>query len=173
MRPSGFALGSLRNNNLHVFHLVSEVLTNDELINALNANQVTGIAIDAPLIINNQSGKRECERQVGQIYGARGASCHTANLTLFPTATSVMLSEQLQEQNYQHITGQQWQIECYPHPAIIELFNLEYRLAYKKGLIAARKAGQKALASHLSQLSKILPFNLHFSDLLEQLRISG
>lgn len=167
-RPSGFAIGSLSDNTLHVHHLISEVLTNDELVNKLNSNDVTGIAIDAPLIIKNQSSMRDCERKIGQLYGAKGASCHTANLTLFPNATSVMLSKQLQQQHYQHIIGPRWQIECYPHPAIIELFNLEYRLAYKKGLVAARKAGQKALANHLSLLSNKLPFNLHFSDGLEQ-----
>lgn len=107
---------------------------------------------------------RDCERQIGKLYGAKGASCHKANLTLFPKATSVLLSQQLQTMNYEHIVGNQWQIEVYPHPAIIELFNLEYRLAYKKGNVAERKAGQLLLASYLLAIGKRLPFSLQLCD---------
>ncbi|MBV2128631.1 DUF429 domain-containing protein [Rheinheimera sp. SM2107] len=158
------ALGRLHDNTLHVDYLGSEVFSNDELCRKVQDYNAVGIAIDAPLIIRNQSGMRDCERQIGKLYGAKGASCHTANLTLFPKATSVLLSQQLQTMNYEHIVGNQWQIEVYPHPAIIELFNLEYRLAYKKGNVAERKAGQFLLASHLLAIGKRLPFSLQLCN---------
>jgi predicted RNase H-like nuclease len=164
VKPSGFALGRLHNNTLYVDHLVSEVLTNDELCRTIKEYNAVGVAIDAPLIINNQTGMRDCERQIGVLYGNKGASCHTANLTLFPNATSVLLSEQLQQLHYEHIVGTRWQIEVYPHPAIIELFNLDYRLAYKKGKVAERKAGQLLLANYLKSLGEQLPFTLRLDD---------
>uniref|UniRef100_A0A486XV91 DUF429 domain-containing protein n=1 Tax=Rheinheimera sp. BAL341 TaxID=1708203 RepID=A0A486XV91_9GAMM len=164
VKPSGVALGRLYDQTLYVDQLLSEVLTNNQLCSIVRDYNALGVAIDAPLIINNQNGMRECERQIGQLYGAKGASCHTANLTLFPNATSVQLSELLQKHHYEHIVGARWQIEVYPHPAIIELFNLDYRLAYKKGKVAERKAGQLLLASYLQSLGEQLPFTLRIDN---------
>ena len=162
LKPSGLALGRLNCQILHVDTLVSDVLNNESICRLVKEYQPIGIAIDAPLIINNPTGMRECEREIGRRYGAKGASCHTANLSLFPNATSVQLSQQLQKLQYEHMIGSQWQIEVYPHPAIIELFSLNYRLAYKKGTVALRKAGQLLLANHLKGLAARLPFALQF-----------
>lgn len=159
-KPTGLALGRLDDHSLHVDMLFSEVLNNHAICQLMQDYQPTGIAIDAPLIITNLTGMRQCERGIGKLYGAKGASCHTANLALFPNAVSVQLSRQLQQLHYQHITGARWQIEVYPHPAIIELFNLDYRLAYKKGTVAQRKAGQLQLANHLQAIETRLPFAL-------------
>ena len=167
VKPSGVALGRLYDQTLYVDQLLSEVLSNDELCSIVREYNALGVAIDAPLIINNQNGMRECERQIGMLYGAKGASCHTANLSLFPNATSVQLSELLQKHHYEHIVGTRWQIEVYPHPAIIELFNLDYRLAYKKGSVAERKAGQLILASYLQSMGDRLPFTLALGDGLQ------
>jgi len=161
IKPSGLALGRLHQQQLIVDLLLSDVLSNDELCLKLEEYDVVGAAIDAPLIIKNLSGMRDCEKQIGKLYGSKGASCHTANLTLFPQALSVQLSQDLQQRNYQHISGKRWQIEVYPHPAIIELFELDYRLAYKKGSIAQRKAGQLLLATYLVGLDNRLPFKLN------------
>lgn len=164
LKPSGLALGRLHNQILYVDTLVSEVLNNDAICRLVQDYQPNGIAIDAPLIITNPTGMRECEREIGRRYGAKGASCHTANLSLFPNSTSMQLSKQLQQLHYEHIRGAQWQIEVYPHPAIIELFNLDYRLAYKKGTVAQRKAGQMLLANHLLALATRLPFALQLAE---------
>jgi predicted RNase H-like nuclease len=120
-----------------------------------------GIAIDAPLIINNKSGQRECERLVSKEYGSRGASCHTSNLILYPNSESVELSKFLIERGYEHLQNidrSKFQIECYPHPAIIEIFGLPKRLAYKKGKVLGKKQGQIKLAMFIKALenSKIV-----------------
>ena len=164
VKPSGLALGRLHNDTLHVDYLTSEVFSNDEFCRKVKEYSAIGVAIDAPLVIKNQTGMRECERQIGKLYGAKGASCHTANLTLFPNATSVLLSQQLEAMNYTHIVGNKWQIEVYPHPAIIDLFNMDYRLAYKKGTVDERRAGQLLLASHLVAIGNRLPFSLQFCN---------
>lgn len=57
------------------------------------------------------------------------------------------------EADFSHLTGERWQIECYPHPAIIEIFGLTERLKYKKGIVADRRAGQKKLAALLRELN--------------------
>ena len=54
---------------------------------------------------------------------------------------------------FNHLKGERWQIECYPHPAIIEIFGLSERLKYKKGKVEDKRAGQKTLASLLRKLS--------------------
>lgn len=63
-----------------------------------------------------------------------------------------------------------WQIECYPHPAIIECFGLPERLAYKKGKISSKKSGQIALANYILNLeySSVLKLKLpeHLKSLL-------
>tara|TARA_R110000823_G_scaffold311534_2_gene437276 strand:- start:215 stop:490 length:276 start_codon:yes stop_codon:yes gene_type:complete len=76
-----------------------------------------GVAIDAPLVINNQSGQRLCKRERGREYSSRHASCHTSNLKLYPHADSVRLSNQLFEAGFLHLgdTDNKWKIECYPH----------------------------------------------------------
>lgn len=64
------------------------------------------VAVDAPLIITNVSGQRPCETLVGKRYGARDASCHTSNLTLYPAAASVALAKLIEAEGYVHLGGQ-------------------------------------------------------------------
>ena len=61
------------------------------------------------------------------------------------------------------MAGDHWQIECYPHPAIIEIFDLNERLKYKKGKVAEKKAGQKELAQMILALrdSKLLRLDVN------------
>jgi len=68
------------------------------------------------------------------------------------------------------VTQQPWQIECYPHAALLELFQLPYRLAYKKGAVAARVSGQQQLAQLLLSLQQRQPsgLQLEFAPILRQ-----
>ncbi|WP_409421621.1 DUF429 domain-containing protein [Pseudaeromonas sp. ZJS20] len=149
---TGIAVGEVQNNQLQVVELASTTLSLEQLLSQVKRWQPVGIAIDAPLIIPNQTGQRDCERLVGRRYGHKGASCHTSNLDLYPDAISVQLSRKLATDGYAHQQGGRWQIECYPHPALIEVFGLAYRLAYKKGLAENKRAGQIQLARHLLSL---------------------
>ena len=139
--------------------------------------QLSGIAIDASLIINNKSGMRPCEKEIGSKYGARGAACHASNTTLYPNADSVYLSNRLVKSGFRHLKGEQWQIECYPHPTLIEIFALSYRMRYKKGNVAEKRAGQKELAALLRKLyhSNILRliFNEQASQILDESRMDS
>jgi predicted RNase H-like nuclease len=161
--PTAIATGTYDGDILHVTHVNASVLAVDGIVEQLlDINGLTGVAIDASLIIPNVTGQRACERELSAHYGKMGASCHASNLTLYPAAASVALSRKLEEQGFTHLGTKKWQIECYPHPAIIEIFGLPERLKYKKGRITEKKAGQKQLASLISNLSNspTLPLRL-------------
>jgi predicted RNase H-like nuclease len=52
------------------------------------------VFVDAPLVVDDASGPRECERQVGQCYGRWLVSANTTN-TASPRLAGVRLHEQL------------------------------------------------------------------------------
>lgn len=152
--PSAIAYGNIVDNVLSVSVIDPVVYGIDSVFDRLNGIKgLLGVSIDAPLIINNTSGQRVCENEISRAYGSRGASCHTSNTKLYPDAKSVHLSKRMLEAGFSHLKGERWQIECYPHPAIIEIFGLDERLKYKKGTVADKRAGQKTLAALLRQLN--------------------
>jgi len=116
---------------------------------------LVGAAIDAPLIIKNPSGNRPCEEGLNRVYGSRWAGCYPSNLSLYPNSSSVQLSKHLQSSGFHHLgnpVNERWQLECYPHPAIIELFKLQRRLDYKKKTVDNRRRGQIQLANYIKGL---------------------
>jgi len=121
------------------------------------------VAIDAPLIIRNHTGQRRCETAVSKYYGARHASCHTSNLSLYPDPVSVRLASELISRGFRHapdVTHPEnglVMLEVYPHAALIELFRLPRILRYKKGNIATKRSGQRDLQQRLRGLSLLAP----------------
>jgi predicted RNase H-like nuclease len=128
-----------------------------------HATASTFVAIDAPLVIGNQEGQRHCETLIGNRYGARHASCHTSNLSLYPQAASVHLASQLISQGFRHAPdlghpeNQRVMLEVYPHPALLELFGLPSIIKYKKGNVARRRSGQRELQQRLGELALLAP----------------
>lgn len=152
--PTAVAIGSLDSACLVVDTVIPAIYGISEVLNILkNIESLAGIAIDAPLIIQNETGQRVCEKEIGVAYGSRKASCHTSNKKLYPNANSVNISNKLSDLGFAHMTGVKWQIECYPHPAIIEIFGLKERLQYKKGRVSEKKAGQIELGNLICSLS--------------------
>ena len=161
--PTALAIGTYDGDSLQVTDIHASVLPVDGILNKLlEIDGLTGVAVDASLIIPNVTGQRPCERELSAHYGKMGASCHASNLTLYPDAASVALSRKLEEHDFKHLGTEKWQIECYPHPVIIEIFGLPERLKYKKGRVAEKKAGQIRLANLISSLSNshTLPLRL-------------
>ena len=151
--PSAIAVGQLDGDSLVLAGVEPAVVGMSEVLARLGSREgLSGVAIDAPLIIRNQQGQRVCERDVSREYGSRGAGCHPSNRNLYPNAGSVSLSEELKARGFDHLQGERWQIECYPHPSIIEVFGLERRLLYKKGPVGDKRAGQLRLASLIASL---------------------
>jgi len=162
--PTAIAVGILKDSHLNITEIHQGLFSIESVIDCLGAlGDLKGVAIDAPLVIKNQSGQRLCERELGREYSSRHASCHTSNLKLYPQADSVRLSNHLFNAGFQHLgeVTTKWQIECYPHPAIIEIFELSERLKYKKGKVAAKREGQKVLASLIKSLATSRDLALH------------
>lgn len=117
------------------------------------ATDDTVVAIDAPLIVRNQSGQRPCERLIGKRFSKYKASAHSSNLTLYPEAGSVRLASELTECGFAHDVSPQsdrkksgrWFFEVYPHPAQVMLFGLAERIRYKKGTVAEKRDGLRTL----------------------------
>ena len=118
------------------------------------------VAIDAPLIIPQPTGQRRCETLVGNRYGARHASCHSSNQTLYPNAASVHLAIELLQDGFCHAPandGARLMLEVYPHAALVELFALEKTIKYKKGSVASKRRGLVQLQGIVSHFTTADP----------------
>lgn len=155
---SAMTIGELQKKDFYIIDVITPLRTIDEVAKALFVHSdIFGLAIDAPLIVNNYSGQRTCERLLSSDYGSRKASCHSSNLTLYPNPAGVDLAKKLILKGYSHASlSDKFIIECYPHPAIIEIFGLSERILYKKGRVLIRRSGQKSLVKLISKLSKSL-----------------
>lgn len=141
------------------------------------ATENTVVAIDAPLIINNQTGQRPCETLIGQRFGAQHASAHTSNLKLYPNAGSVRFEAMLKSEGFSHgpipsadrFKSGKWIFEVYPHPAQIVLFGLERIIKYKKGTVSQKKYGLDTLRGFI--LDRFLCSDPHFckNEMLDEL----
>ena len=169
--PTALAIGSLKDRELGLTAIAKDLFGIDPIVTYLNnLPELSGIAVDGPLLITNATGQRQCETLIGQEYGSRQASCHTSNLTLFPEADSVHLSQILTAMGFQHLgaLSGRWQIECYPHPALIEIFSLKERHQYKKGSVSAKRRGQGELAEFILSLAESPVLRLTVPDVLSQ-----
>jgi predicted RNase H-like nuclease len=151
------AVGCLNGTTLEVEQLHGALFGLSRIAATILAAEPRGIAIDGPLIIENQTGRRACEKALSKVYASKHAGCHTSNRTLYPDAAIVALSRQLHDAGYPHLGAphtDRFQIEIYPHPALIEMFDLPHRLLYKKGNVDSKRRGQVVLASLLCGLER-------------------
>lgn len=112
------------------------------------------IAVDAPTLIPNAKGMRICDRLMHRHFGRYHAGCYPANLGCPFAPRTVGLGLSLESRGFTHAPVIQpqspgrYQIEVFPHAAMVALFNLERILKYKKGRLADRRQG----LLHLRQL---------------------
>jgi predicted RNase H-like nuclease len=145
------------------------MLGSDEEITSWISQWLEGpavVAIDAPLHVPNETGRRSGENEVGRVYGSRKAGPHSSNrtrlLALHGTIRGEVLAARLGSLGF----ADPWAgrdrtlLEVYPHPAIIEAFGLSERLIYKakRGVgVAGRRAGLRRLAGLIEQLATADP----------------
>jgi predicted RNase H-like nuclease len=121
------------------------------------------IAADIPLVVRTEAGARPCDRQVAAAYGSRWAAPHPANRSLFLRRYGRIRGEDLAARfatmgfRLPETDGERVLIEVYPHPGLVEVFDLPRRLAYKKGTVAQRAAGVQHLAALLGSLADADP----------------
>lgn len=117
------------------------------------------VALDAPLVVPNQTGQRPAETMIGRAYGSFGASAHSANRTLLGGEPRAMrLAERfgwIIDPKTRPTPSGTVCIEVYPHPALVGLFGLPYRVDYKKGSTAKRVAGFAHLAGLLESIAEL------------------
>ncbi len=110
------------------------------------------VAIDAPLHVPNETGRRPCESAVSRAYGGRKAGPHSSNRGLPRTLRGEALLARLPGCGGPWSGSERTVLEVYPHPALIEVFGLAERLPYKKGTPAARRDGLRRLAGMVASL---------------------
>ena len=124
------------------------------------------VAIDAPLLVPNETGRRPCESAVAREYGSRKAGPHPANRSLLIGRDGKIRGEELAARLGALGFGDPWAgskrtlVEVYPHPTLIETFGLEERLVYKAKTgvsVADRRRGLRRLAGLLKQLEHADP----------------
>lgn len=119
------------------------------------ADQPALIAVDAPTIIINPTGMRLPDRLAHRHFGKYHAGCYPANLGRPFAERTTELGRSLEQRGFVHapyITPQQpgrYQIEVFPHAAMIGLFGLERILKYKKGRLAERRIGLAQLRDRI------------------------
>jgi len=156
----------------------SASVRSDEEIDAWLADlrgAVVNVAIDAPLIVTNATGMRECERLVGRAYGRYDASCHASNLSvsyLSPPRARVLAERHGWRTDPAHVasTAEPAAIEVYPHAAMVGLFGLGRTLKYKRGPLAVR---QPAFVELLDRMETIDVLALRDSTRWHRIRRSA
>jgi len=117
----------------------TRVRSDDEIIGWLKPH-VAGeclVAVDAPLIVVNETGRRPCERAVSKVFGRYHASAHSSNLSrpgFADGARAGRLALQLGldiDPSWETGAHLRRIIEVYPHPALVTLFDLPLTLKYK------------------------------------------
>ena len=120
------------------------------------------VAFDAPLVVMNDAGMRECEKQVARTFGRFGIGCHAAHRGMTGFADGGRAARIAQAAGLDPApwsTEPRRAVEVYPHPAIVQLFGLPRALRYK------HKPGRD-LDLLRAELTRLL-------DLLESLEDAG
>jgi predicted RNase H-like nuclease len=178
------ALAVLEGNRTRVelVRVFEALQSDDDIVDAIaaSAHVDATLAIDGPLIICNAIGQRECETAIGRRFGHADASAHTTNLTRFPNARSISITNRLSAAGWGHFVDPgserersgQWMFEVYPHPAHVVLFDLQRIIKYKKGTVARRRAGlielRNAIVNHLGGAEPSLVTNALLRELVDR-----
>lgn len=132
-RPTGLAVLDGDGRLLHV----SAARTDDEVVAAL-APYVEGtclVAVDAPLVVVNETGNRPAEAMLNKDFARFDAGAHPANRgkpEFREQPRGARLAERLGLDIDPDSTRSRRAIEVYPHPATVALFRLGRTLKYKQ-----------------------------------------
>jgi predicted RNase H-like nuclease len=130
------------------------VRTDEEIVEFVRRHAPRRVvaAIDAPLVVRNPSGRRDCEAQVQRAFGQYGAGPYPANLgnPSFANGTrGERLCAALGFDMSVDSAAPRRAVEVYPHPAMVVLLDLERVIPYKN------KAG-RSLGSLHSAFARLL-----------------
>ncbi|WP_029110369.1 bifunctional ribonuclease/(p)ppGpp synthase [Mycobacterium sp. URHD0025] len=117
------------------------------------------VAIDAPLIVKNPTGHRQCERDLNRDFqrfdaGARPAFTERPE---FKHPRGARIAAALGLDMDPSSTSRRRAIEVYPHPASIVLFGLDKTLKYKRGSFGDRQHELLRLMTFIEELDTATP----------------
>lgn len=162
---SGLCCLEWSNQSLHLLDLNHQLATTSILSwldNWVSPTQPAIIAVDAPTLIPNLTGMRLPDKLTHKHFGRYHAGCYPANLGRPFAQRTVEFGLSLEARGFQHaptITPQalgRYQIEVFPHPAMVHLFNLTRILKYKKGRLAERRLELIKLRQYILDILPIL-----------------
>jgi predicted RNase H-like nuclease len=131
------------------------------------------IAVDAPTLIPNATGMRLPDKLTHQHFRHYHAGCYPANLGRPFAQRTVEFGLSLEARGFAHAptltpqTPGRFQIEVFPHPAIVHLFGLNRILKYKKGKLAERRLELIKLRQYILDILPTLKPTLNLSLLPE------
>ncbi len=149
---------------------LAEIL--DWIENHVSSDEGAMIAVDAPLLIHNATGTRLCDRLTHKYFGRYHAGCYPANLGRPFAERTVRFGKNLETRWFNHAPSLEaqkigrYQIEVFPHPAMIHLFQLSRILKYKKGNLAEKKAELQKLQHYIQTILPNLTPALDLTDFL-------
>lgn len=142
----------------------------DEILGFLEPYLIVGrtiVAVDAPLVVTNQTGMRECERAVGRMFGGRDASAYPANLGNMAGARGPELLRKVRGLGIPLLVspdvGNRQKslsvlvMETYPHAGHLALFELPGIWKYKKKSGRSWELCNHELVRYWRQILKLLP----------------
>jgi predicted RNase H-like nuclease len=140
-KPSGLASIGVEGSELHL-RSIERLEKVDEILDWIQSEAGSGsavAAIDAPLVIRNQTGIRPAERELNRDFRRFHAGCHACNLGRPFAQNVITFSRRLEALGFGHgasITPRQegrFQIEVHPHAATVNFFGLDRIVKYKRG----------------------------------------
>jgi predicted RNase H-like nuclease len=108
----------------------------DAAANLLDGQRVSLVAVDMPLSSRRITGRRGADIAVSREFGKYGCAVHTPNAKR-PGSIGEALTRGFEAEGYRLATKERQPheprtlLEVYPHPALLRLLQLDYRLPYK------------------------------------------
>ncbi len=117
------------------------------------------VAMDAPLIVPNETGARPCETALSRDFAKFDAGARPAyrGRPEFDPPRAEVLAKRLDLDMDPHSRAKRRAIEVFPHPATVVLFRLEKILKYKRGEFDIRKRELLQLMTHIEGLDNASP----------------
>ncbi|MGB3204790.1 MAG: DUF429 domain-containing protein [Crinalium sp.] len=155
---SGLCCLQWRNNQLEILNLDRQQ-SNVDILSWLETwispDEPGMIAVDAPTLIPNATGMRLPDKLSHKHFGKYHAGCYPASLARSYAQKTVQFGLELELRGFVHAPIiepqklERYQIEVYPHAAIVNLFKLDRILKYKKGKLAERQIELKKLCKYI------------------------
>ncbi|OYD95822.1 DUF429 domain-containing protein [Nostoc sp. 'Peltigera membranacea cyanobiont' 210A] len=157
-QPSGLCClewidGQLQLLDLNRKDAIADILT--WIDQSVQPDEPAMIAVDAPTLIPNATGSRLADKLSHKYFGKYHAGCYPANQNLPFAERTINFGLELESRGFAHAPTiepqklSRYQIEVFPHPAIVNLFNLERILKYKKGTLSQRRLELIKLQNYL------------------------